>query len=103
VRLLRRLPVAELKKSHIQTGIDRHSGWRSAATHRSDKKFLRRVGQRIRAQREERGLTQQQLGDLCDLHRTFLGSLERGERNVAILNLRRIAQVLRVPVGDLLD
>lgn len=68
-----------------------------------DKKFLRTLGERIRAQREARGLTQQQLGDRCQLHRTFVGSVERGERNVAILNLRLIAQTLRVSLAELLE
>ena len=68
-----------------------------------DKKFLQRLGDRIRKQREARGLTQQQLGDFCELHRTFIGSVERGERNVAILNLRKIAQVLRTTLADLFE
>jgi transcriptional regulator with XRE-family HTH domain len=68
-----------------------------------DKKFLQRLGDRIRRQREARGLTQQQLGDLCELHRTFIGSVERGERNVAILNLRKIAQVLRTTLAELFE
>jgi hypothetical protein len=38
----------------------------------------------------------------CGLHRTFIGSVERGERNVALLNLRKIAQVLRIPLSELL-
>jgi len=67
-----------------------------------DKKFLKQLGERIRKLRDERSMTQQQFGDHCELHRTFIGSVERGERNVAILNLRRIAQVLRVPMADLL-
>jgi len=67
-----------------------------------DKKFLRTLGERIRAKREERSLTQQQLGDRCKLHRTFVGSVERGERNIAILNLRLIAQTLRVSLVELL-
>ena len=67
-----------------------------------DKKFLRTLGERIRAKREERGLTQQQLGDRCELHRTFIGSVERGERNIAVLNLRLIAQTLRVSLAELL-
>ncbi len=68
-----------------------------------DKKFLQRLGDRIRKQREARGLTQQQIGDFCELHRTFVGSVERGERNVAILNLRKIAQVLRITLADLFE
>ena len=68
-----------------------------------DKKFLQRVGDRIRRQREARGLTQEQLALSCGLHRTFIGSVERGERNVAILNLRKIAQVLRITLGELFE
>ena len=64
--------------------------------------FLRELGDRIRGHREERGWTQAQLAQHCDLHRTFIGSVERGERNVSILNLRLIARVLRVPLAELL-
>ena len=46
-------------------------------------------------------LTQAQLAERCGLHRTFIGSVERGERNVSILNLRLIARVLRVKLADL--
>ena len=67
-----------------------------------DKKFLKRLGERVRDRREERKLTQQQLGELCQLHRTFIGSVERGERNVSILNLRLIASVLRSDLADFL-
>ena len=66
-----------------------------------DKKFLQRLGERVRKRREERGLTQQQLGDQCDLHRTFIGSVERGERNVSVLNVRRLAVVLRTTPAEL--
>jgi transcriptional regulator with XRE-family HTH domain len=64
--------------------------------------FLRTLGDRLRERRSARGLTQGQLGEHCGLHRTFIGSVERGERNLSILNLRLIARVLRVPLSDLL-
>ncbi len=67
-----------------------------------DKRFLRDLGQRLRKVRELRGWTQDQLGDKCDLHRTFVGSVERGERNISILNLRLLAKVLRVGLSELL-
>ncbi len=67
----------------------------------NDVNFLRDQGFRIRERRVERGLTQEQLGEQCDLHRTFIGSVERGERNLSILNLRLIARVLRVPLAEL--
>lgn len=64
--------------------------------------FLRSVGDRIREYRQARQWTQAELADKCELHRTFIGSVERGERNVSILNLRVIARVLRVALSDLL-
>lgn len=68
-----------------------------------DKKFLRQLGERLREQRLARGLTQEELGQKCQLHRTFVGSVERGERNLSILNLRLMAKFLRVPLGQLLQ
>jgi transcriptional regulator with XRE-family HTH domain len=47
------------------------------------------------------GLTQAELAEKCGLHRTFVGSVERGERNLSLLNLRLLAVNLRVPIGAL--
>ena len=69
----------------------------------ADKNFLRDVGHRIREQRLQLRLTQIDLAEKCGLHRTFIGSVERGERNVPILNLRLIAGCLRVSMAELLD
>ena len=66
-----------------------------------DKQFLRELGSRIRELRLARKWSQADLGRRCDLHRTFIGSVERGERNLSALNLRRIAKVLRVSLADL--
>jgi len=67
-----------------------------------DKRFLRDLGLRLRQHRLARNWTQAELAQRCELHRTFIGSVERGERNLSILNLRLIAKVLRVPLADLL-
>jgi transcriptional regulator with XRE-family HTH domain len=66
-----------------------------------DKSFLQQLGFRIRELRQAQELTQEDLAKKCNLHRTFIGSVERGERNVSILNLRLIARMLRVPLVDL--
>jgi transcriptional regulator with XRE-family HTH domain len=60
------------------------------------------LGHRIRNVRTERGWTQAYLAEQCQLHRTFIGSVERGERNISILNLRLMARVLRVSLADLM-
>jgi transcriptional regulator with XRE-family HTH domain len=67
-----------------------------------EKRFLRELGQRVREQRQARALSQADLGRLCSLHRTFIGSIERGERNVSILNLRVVAKTLRISLAELL-
>ena len=68
-----------------------------------DRQFLQALGDRVRDRRAELKLTQEELGQRCGLHRTFIGSVERGERNLAVLNLRQIARALRVPLDDLLS
>ncbi|HVL12264.1 MAG TPA: helix-turn-helix transcriptional regulator [Gemmata sp.] len=70
---------------------------------RDDRQFLQRLGDRVRERRQALNLTQAQLGERCGLHRTFVGSVERGERNVALLSLRRIAKALRVAPVELLS
>jgi len=52
-----------------------------------DQQFLRDLGFRIRERRQAQKLTQAALAEKCHLHRTFIGSVERGERNLSILNL----------------
>lgn len=67
----------------------------------ADKQFLEAIGQRIREQRKARGLTLVQLADKTELDRTFLGLLETGKKNISLLNLRRIAQKLRMRLSDI--
>jgi DNA-binding XRE family transcriptional regulator len=68
-----------------------------------NRRFLKELGQRIRTYRRERQWTQAELGRRCRLHRTFIGSVERGERNLSILGLRTIAVVLRVRLAELVE
>ena len=67
-----------------------------------ERRFLERVGFRVRERRVAAGLTQAGLGKRCGLHRTFIGSVERGERNAALLSLRKIAKALRTTPAKLL-
>lgn len=63
---------------------------------------LQRFGSRVRAERERLGVSQEELADRASVHRTYLGGVERGERNVGLLNLLRIARALRVSPAVLL-
>ncbi len=60
------------------------------------------VGFNIRRLREERGLTQEKLAALADLHRAYIGQIERGEKNIGLKNLEKIAKALKVQAKDLL-
>lgn len=61
------------------------------------------LGLRIKELRKQKGLSQEEFADECGLHRTYVGGVERGERNVSIDNIAKIAAALSVPVRDLFD
>ena len=62
---------------------------------------LVKLGQRIRELRKEKDFSQEDFAYAVGLDRTYMGGIERGERNVAALNLIRIAKALKMEVGDL--
>lgn len=65
-------------------------------------RYLGDVGKRIRLLRSAKGYSQEAFAAACGLDRTYIGGIERGERNLGLKNLFRIAQVLGVPPADLL-
>lgn len=60
-------------------------------------------GQRVRQLRIERGLSQEDLGYETGLHRTYIGQIERAEKNITLRNIDRIARELGVDIQDLFD
>ena len=61
-----------------------------------------RVGFNIRKIREEKGISQEELAGIADLHRAYIGQIERGEKNIGLRNLEKIAKALKVNIKDLL-
>lgn len=62
---------------------------------------LIKIGHKIRYLRKEQGYSQEGFADEVGLDRTYVGGIERGERNIAVINLIRIAKTLNVEVGEL--
>ena len=64
--------------------------------------LLKRFGQRVRQLRQGAGLSQEAFADKCGLDRTYIGGVERGERNVSLRNLNVIAEGLGISLSKLL-
>ena len=60
-------------------------------------------GQRLKALRKQRGLSQEALASACMLDRTYVGGVERGERNVSLINIVRLSTALEIPASALFD
>ena len=67
---------------------------------KAETRTLRKVGLNIRRHRESMGWSQEEFAFQTDLHRNYVGGVERGERNISTLNLIKVAKALGVPVGD---
>ena len=68
----------------------------------SKEKILIKFGENVRDIRKKRGLSQEQLAHVADLHRTYIGMIERAEKNITLLNIEKIAIALDVQVHELL-
>ncbi len=63
-------------------------------------KLMQTLSEKIRSRRKEINLSQEELAERCDLHRTYIGSVERGERNVTLSTLEVIAKALKLEIRD---
>ncbi len=60
-------------------------------------------GQAVRRLRLAKGISQEKLAELAEIHRTYIGDVERGTRNIALVNMTRIAKALGVSLGRLVE
>jgi transcriptional regulator with XRE-family HTH domain len=63
---------------------------------------LERFGQQLRRVRTRKGVSQERLAELAGLHRTYVSSVERGLRNISLLNIEKLAKALEVPLTSLM-
>ena len=60
-----------------------------------------RFGKALRRRRQKLGVSQEAFADMCQLDRTYIGGIERVERNVALVNIEKIAKTLRLSIAQL--
>jgi transcriptional regulator with XRE-family HTH domain len=68
----------------------------------ADQRLQLQFGARVRHFRKALELSQEELASKCRLDRTYIGGVERGERNISLLNIHRLAIALRIPAAELL-
>ncbi len=66
------------------------------------KKILIEFGDKVRELRKEMGISQEELSYKADLHRTYIGMIERAEKNITLVNIEKIAKALEIEVSELL-
>jgi transcriptional regulator with XRE-family HTH domain len=64
--------------------------------------ILKRFGQRVRDERLKQGLSQESLAEKAGLHRTYIGMIERAEKNITLINIEKIAKALGMKVDELM-
>jgi transcriptional regulator with XRE-family HTH domain len=69
----------------------------------SDSEILKKFGERVRQLRKQKDISQEELAHRADLHRTYIGMIERAEKNITLLNIEKIANALNVSIKDLFN
>ncbi|HEY0323802.1 MAG TPA: helix-turn-helix transcriptional regulator [Pyrinomonadaceae bacterium] len=66
-------------------------------------KILEKFGERVREERLNQGLSQEALAEKAGVHRTYIGMIERAEKNITLTNIEKIAKALDVDISSLFD
>ncbi|MFH0936943.1 MAG: helix-turn-helix transcriptional regulator [Candidatus Daviesbacteria bacterium] len=61
----------------------------------------KQFGKKLRELRTKAGLSQEELGFRAGIHRTYVGAIERGEQNISVDNIHKLAKALKIPVSEL--
>ena len=67
------------------------------------RKILIKFGKKVREHRVKIGLSQEELAARAEVHRTYIGMIERAEKNITLVNIEKIAHALKIKVKDLFD
>lgn len=69
----------------------------------SDSEILKKFGERVRQLRKQKDISQEELAHRADLHRTYIGMIERAEKNITLLNIEKIANALEITVKEIFE
>lgn len=64
---------------------------------------LQKFGERVREERLKKGLSQETLAEKAGVHRTYIGMIERAEKNITLINIEKIAKALEIPLNELMN
>ena len=67
------------------------------------KAILIKFGKKIREVRAKRGLSQEALADIANVHRTYIGMVERAEKNITLVNIQKLAKALKIDIKELFE
>lgn len=70
---------------------------------KNKRNILVSFGKKVRDTRKEKGFSQEELAHKADLHRTYIGMIERAEKNITLLNIEKIANALEVNINELFN
>lgn len=69
----------------------------------SDNRLLQEFGNQIKAIRLRKGISQEELASIAGVHRTYVGMIERGEKNITLITMNKFSEALGVPVAELVS
>ncbi len=67
------------------------------------KTILEKFGEKVREERLKQGMSQEELGARARVHRTYIGMIERAEKNITLENIEKIAKALGIKIGDFFE
>ena len=68
-----------------------------------DESILIKFGKKVREKRLQKGISQEKLAEKAGVHRTYIGMIERGEKNITLGNIEKIAKALEIPLDKLMS
>lgn len=71
--------------------------------HKPDLNLRKQFGDKVREMRKKLGLSQEELGFKANIHRTYIGAIERGEQNVSLDNIGKLAKTLKIKLAELFN